>query len=63
MARKTELTREAGTTADEFERQMAVARKVMDDRWIALRALASGDQYPGLDANELLKMAEEERGQ
>ena len=57
MARKTKLP----ATSNEFERQMAIARKVMDEDWSVLRALALGDQHPDMDANELLKIAEEQR--
>ena len=46
---------------DDFERQMDVARRVMDKDWIALRALALSDQHPQLDVAALLKMAEQQR--
>ncbi len=39
---------------------MEVARKIMDERWVALRALALGDRYPDADAETLVKMAEEQ---
>ena len=45
----------------DLERQMTIARRVMDKDWITLRALALGDRYPHLDAAALVQMAEQER--
>ncbi|MES2325858.1 MAG: hypothetical protein V4499_00815 [Pseudomonadota bacterium] len=42
------------TTTDEFERQMAIALEIMKKDWVALRALALGDQYPDLDVEKSL---------
>jgi hypothetical protein len=42
---------------EDFERQMTIARKIMDERWVALRALALGDMYPDADVETLLEMA------
>jgi hypothetical protein len=44
----------------EFDSQMAVARRVMDERWIALRALALGDQHPELDADARVALAKQQ---
>ena len=46
-----------GENDEDFERQMAVARKIMDDEWVVLGALALGDQYPDADVEQLLEMA------
>jgi len=43
---------------EDFERQMAVARQVMDKNWVVLRALALGDQYPEAEVATLIEMAE-----
>ena len=52
----------ASPNADQdFERQMEIARGVMDKDWIVLRALALGDQQPQLNSTELVKLAEQER--
>jgi hypothetical protein len=40
--------------------EMRLLRKVMDKNWVALRALALGDEYPDLDVHDLLRMAEEQ---
>jgi hypothetical protein len=45
----------------DFERQMAVAREIMEKDWVALRALALGDQHPELDVTARLKIAEQEK--
>jgi hypothetical protein len=44
----------------DFDRQMKIARKVMEDDWLALRALALGDQYPDLDVDTRIRMAREQ---
>jgi len=51
----------SASNRDDFERQMAVARKIMEKDWVALRALALGDQYPDLDVATRLKMAEQQK--
>ncbi|HEX5257732.1 MAG TPA: hypothetical protein VFW35_02995 [Sphingomicrobium sp.] len=51
----------AATAAADFERQMAVARQIMEKDWVALRALALGDQYPELDVDTRIKMAKQEK--
>lgn len=40
----------------EFERQMAVARRVMEEDWVVLRALALGDQHPELDVEARIQI-------
>jgi hypothetical protein len=45
----------------ESAEDMAVIRHVMENDWVALRALALGDEYPNLDVATLVKMAEEEK--
>ncbi len=54
MARKMKLRGTLNTTTDEFERQMAIALEIMKKDWVALRALALGDQYPDLDVEKSL---------
>ncbi|MEP6982040.1 MAG: hypothetical protein ABI853_00155 [Sphingomicrobium sp.] len=54
------MTTERGPDHD-FERQMAIARHVMKKDWVALRALALGDQHPGVDIEALLEMARKQR--
>jgi hypothetical protein len=41
----------------DFDRQTEIARKVMQDDWLALGALALGDQYPDLDVATRIRMA------
>ena len=40
---------------------MAVGREIMEKDWVALRALALGDQHPELDVTARLKIAEQEK--
>ena len=47
-------------SAADFERQMAIAREVMDRDWIVLSALALGDRHPELDAEALVEMAKKQ---
>jgi hypothetical protein len=46
---------------DDFERQMELARKVMDEDQLVLRVLALGDQYPELDIESRLEMARQQK--
>lgn len=41
---------------DDFERQMAIARKIMEKDRVVLAALALGDEFPELAVAELLAM-------
>jgi hypothetical protein len=56
MEERMSKQRDTGTNRDSA-RQMAIAREVMDDDWVVLRALALGDQHPDMDVGTLLKMA------
>lgn len=60
MIKKPRLKPE--TAATEFEHQMAVARRIMHNDRVALRALALGDQYPELDVDTRVRMAREQAG-
>ena len=40
---------------------MAIMHRVMEKDWVALCALALGDQFPALDAAARVKMAEEQK--
>ena len=42
---------------------IAIMRQVMEKRWLALRALALGDQYPELDVEALIALAERQRAE
>ena len=53
---------DAAANAD-FDRDMAIARQIMDKHWVALRALALGDEFPDLNVAALLAMAEQQREQ
>jgi hypothetical protein len=60
MSEQRETNKSGRPVEPEFAKQMEVARKIMDERWITLRALALADQYPDADAETLVKMAEEQ---
>jgi hypothetical protein len=51
----------ASAAATDFERQMAAAREIMEKDWVALRALALGDQHPELDVEARIKVAEQQK--
>ncbi len=46
-----------------FDRDMAIARRIMDKNWVTLRTLALGDEFPDVDVATLLAMAEQQREQ
>lgn len=47
---------------EDFGRQMAAARKIMDEDWLILRALALSDQHPDADHETLLDSTRERDG-
>ena len=51
----SEATRKA---SQDFDAQMKVARQVMKEERVVLRALALGDQHPEADVATLIEMAE-----
>ena len=51
-------------SADADQRSdIAIMRQVMENRWVALRALALGDQHPELDVEAHIAMAERQRAE
>ena len=46
---------------DDLQRDMEIMRQIMDKNWVALRALALGDEYPELAAATLIEMAQQQR--
>ena len=42
---------------------MEILRDIMEKDWVALRALALGDQYPELGIDELVSLAQKQRAE
>ena len=60
MVHKSNLGRSAD---DDHESDMAIMCQVMQKNWVVLRALALGDQYPELDVEACIAMAERQRAE